>query len=341
MRQVLCASLLLAVLPTALLAVPGTPDRIRAATLLVPYFETGVDPATHPDDTLLAVMSVMSDQMIHVQVWDVDGHPVALYRNVLLHSSETWDAAMRDLINSASPAVRTALRAGSFYRGFVTIDAVTAATGLHPLQAAYPFSPHNYLEGYVYYTRLSKGSANGLSMVPLEYVDAAMDSFLRDFYPGGSREEIDANSRMCATQLSGGHPCAGDSNDVVDRVHFRQFGSGPLNGTTRIVLFTWEPYRTGQGPSMICDNPAEGCSSSYPLKVYAPGGSVALDTMVRLDHVVNVFDVTGPTSAWVSIWNVPDIGNDLQVYGFSFNSAAPGFDPSLTWDAIFEAYIIP
>ena len=344
MRRALWASLMLVVLPTAALAIPGTPDHIRAASLLVPYFSTGIDSAAHPDDTLLVVTNEFSaDQIIHVQVWDRDGHAVALSTNILLHGFQTWDSAMRDFIGTASPTVKGQLTVGDFYTGFVTIDAVSATTSMNPLQSAYPFSDHNYLEGYIYYTRLAEGSANGLSMVPLEAVSSGLDAYLRDFYPYGSREEIDADARLCADQLAKGiSPCTGDSNGVTDRIHFRQFGLTALNGTTKLVIFTWEPFITGAGPSVICDQPMSGCASDYPFKVYRPDGTLTIDTTVRLNHVVNTITLVGfNTSGWASIWNIPNIGADLQVYGFSFNSANPASGPSQSWDAIFEAYIIP
>lgn len=344
MRRVLCASLLLATLPAALYANPGTPDHIRAASLLVPYFSTGIDSSVHPDDTLLVVTNEQNaDQIIHVQVWDRDGHAVALQINILLHAFQTWDTAMRDFIATASPTVKAQLTVGAFYTGFVTIDAVTGGTSMNPLQGGYPFSAHNYLEGYIYYTRLAEGSANGLSMVPLEAVSPSVDAYLRDFYPGGSREEIDADGRLCAAQLANGiSPCTGDTNGVLDRVHFRQFGFLPFNGTTKLVVFTWEPFITGAGPSVICDAPMSGCASDYPFKLYRPDGSTVIDTTVRLNHVVNTFTLVGyDTSGWASIWNIPNIGADLQVYGFSFNSANPASGPSQSWDAIFEAYIVP
>ncbi len=346
MRRVLVASLLLAALPAAVLAIPGTPDRVPAASLLVPYFQTGVVATAHPNDTLLAINNAFGgDQLVHLQVWDIDGNAVALSQNVVIPGLSTYSLAMRDLINSASAGVKAALALGDFYYGFITIDAVTATTGMNPLQGGYPFSPNNVLEGYIYYTRLSEGSANGLAMVPLERVDPSIDGLLVDFYPaGGSREEIDANARRCVDQLAKGtSPCTGDGNDVIDRIHFRQFGSAPtaLNGTTRVVLFTWDTFKTGMGPSVICDDPMASCANEYPFKVYRPDGTLASDITKRLDHVVNWFDIVGPSSAWVSIWNVPDIGNDLQVYGFAFNSANPPDGVSQSWDAIFEAYILP
>src|SRR5687768_12770640 len=106
-------------------AVAGTPDRVPAASLLVPFLETGIDSFTHPHNTLLVVTNRRpANRTIHYHVWDIDGNPTALNGNVTLGPSATWNVAMRDLLNGAAPAVRTQLTTGPFYRGFVTIDAV-------------------------------------------------------------------------------------------------------------------------------------------------------------------------------------------------------------------------
>ncbi len=54
----LCAFLVLLSLLTLAgpaLAVPGATDRVPAASLLVPFFETGTNSTTHPHDTILVV----------------------------------------------------------------------------------------------------------------------------------------------------------------------------------------------------------------------------------------------------------------------------------------------
>ncbi len=340
-RRALCAILLFAILPAAAVAIPGTPDRVPAATLLVPYFETGIDPAVHPDDTLLAVTNALpGDRWIHVQVWDRDGDAVELARNVQLHGFETWDRALRDLIASSPPAVRAALRVGAFYRGFVTVDAVTEPTPHTPIEEGFTFSADNALVGYAYYTRLAEGSANGLAMVPLEAVDPGIDAYLRDFYPGGHREEIDHDSRICADQLARQVPCTRDVNDLIEHIDFRQLGLPALGGTTRLVVFAWDAFATGAGISVRCDSDPS-CASAYPFRVHRADGSLAVDTTLRLDHVVNVVDVALPTSGWASISNLPAGGGDLEVYAFSIDSARPPSGPSRSWDAIFEASIAP
>lgn len=342
-----CFLLLALTLAAPALAIPAATDRVPAATLLVPFFETGINATTHPHDTLLVVTNAGPGLTIHYHVWDIDGSATGLNGNIALAALESWSAAMRDLINTAAPAVRTQLTEGSFYRGFVTIDVVTAATALSPLQGGYPFGTANLLEGFIYYTRLSQGSANGLAMVPLESVPAATDSFMRGFYStGDNREEIDSTARFCAQQLStnpaGTTACneAADDRDV-DRFHLRIFRSTPLTGTSRAVIFAWKPGLVG-GPSVFCDsNP---CASSYTFRQRNEAGALVQNTTIRLDHVVNVIEnsqITGTLAGWLSVFDVPNVQIDTQVYAFSFNSAAPAGNPNLTWDAIFEGYIAP
>jgi hypothetical protein len=347
-RAIFTVCLALLALAAPALAVPGATDRVPAATLLVPFFETGIDSGTHPHDTLLVVTNwLFADITFHYHVWDVDGNATGLNSNITLDDLDTWSAAMRDLINGAAPAVRAQLTEGSYYRGFITIDVVTAGTALSPRQAAYPFGTTNALEGFIYYTRLSQGSANGISMVPLEQVPASTDSFMRGFYSGGdNREEIDSTARFCAQQVAtdpgGTTSCSTGSDDSdIDRFHLRIFRSGPLSGASRAVVFTWRPGLAG-GPSVYCDtNP---CDSDYVFRQYDETGTVVQNTTIRLDHVVNVIedsDLVGTSAGWISIFDVPNVQIDSHVYALSFNSAAPAGNPNLTWDAIFEGYIIP
>lgn len=329
-------------------AVPGSPDRVPGASLLVPFFETGVNSTTHPHDTLLVVTNwLFADVIIHYHVWDIDGTATGLNGNITLGQLDSWSVALRDLINPASGAIKTQLTEGDYYRGFITIDAVTAATSNNPRQGGFPFRNDNALEGFIYYTRLSQGSANGLAMIPLEYVPNTANGLVREFYSGGgSREEIDSSARICAGQLALGEACTatGDDDGVVDRIHLRHFGSVPLNGRSRLVVFAWNTFTSGGGPSALCEANPGNCSGggiNYPYKRYDENGTLLIDDTVRLDHVVNVIEVGGTSAGWVSIWDVVNYQNDTQIYAFSFNSANPAGDPNLTWDAIFEGYIVP
>jgi hypothetical protein len=349
MRRSICGPILLLLLlacAAPALAIPGATDRVPAATLLVPFFETGINSTTQPHDTLLVVTNwLLGTTTFHYHVWDIDGNPTALQGNVSLTSLQSWSAAMRDLLNTASPAVRTQLTQGAFYRGFMTLDAVTAPTVLNPQQPDYPFSSSNALEGFIYYTRLSQGSANGLAMVPLEELPATTDTYLSGFYKSSDhREEIDSTARECAQKLATGVACDPAASDGdLDRFHLRVFRSTPLNGSSRGIVFTWHPGTT-RGPSIFCDTPANGCASFYTYRQYDESGGIVQDTTIRLDHVVNVIEgvqITGSQAGWISILDVPNAGLDTQVYAFSTNSAFPSGNPNLTWDAIFEGYLVP
>jgi hypothetical protein len=319
------------------LAIPGITDRVPAASLLVPFFETGIDVATHPHDTIVVVTNTSLDTVIiHYQVWDIDGYATILEGNVTLSRLQSWSVAMRDLIagSRGRPPAQEQLTQGSFYRGFVTVDAVTAPTFSTPRESGFPFSSANVLEGYIYYTRLSQGSASGMPMIALEAAPA-YDRSIHDFYKQGRREEMDYDARVCGPSTS----CvAGAGLQRIDRIDLRHFGSPALNGRSRLVVFAWDTSREGLGPSRLCD--VLGCSAWYVLTRYDEVGNQLGDGTIRLDHVVNVLEVDAPESGWLSIWNLPSVDHDLQVFAFSVNAASPAGNPNLTWDALFEGTLL-
>lgn len=319
--------------------IPGATDKVRSASLLVPFFEVGVDVTTHPHDTLLVVFG-MAAAKFHYHVWDIDGNAVALYGNIDLASAEGWSASLRDLINSASGAVKTALTdaSGNYYRGFVTIDVVTADTTLSPTEAGYPLGTANSLEGYIYYVRILEGSSNALTMIPIEEVGTGVDNYLHGFYGSSDgREEIDVEGRACAAELATGGTCS--AHNTINRVRSRVFLSPALNASTRIIIFLWDTGET-EGISTFCDtNP--NCASTYTYRRYDEAGNMVQDTDIRLDHVVNVIDVTGTENGFVSIWEIPSGVGDWQVYAFSITNAKPSSGTSANWDAILESYIYP
>ncbi len=325
-------------------AVAGTPDRVRGASLLIPFFQTGIDAAVNPDDTLWVVTNTGGQNFtIHFQVWDVEGEASGVDGNIVLGANESWSQAMRDLLShNAEPADLDQLRRGGFYRGFVTIDLVTASTHLLPTEADYPFNNgSNPLEGVIYYTRLSQGSANGLPMVPLEAVSDQIDEYLRGFYSNGDRrEEIDIEARVCAANKVRDLGCVpGGFDHDIDRIDLRHFGSQPLNGASTLVVFAWLPGVTG-GPSTICAQRGN-CDETYTYRRYDEQGVLQTSFAVSLDDVVTVINVPAIASGLVSIQEIPSIDENLQIYAFALNSASPDDNPALTWDAIFEACIVP
>ncbi len=318
-------------------AVPGVTDRVPAASLLVPFFEVGIDSGTNPHDTLLVVTNGWpGTYTIHYHVWDIDGVATDIQGNITLGGKDTWAISMRDLIAVASSSDRAQITDGDFYRGFVTIDHVTSATTKNPIETGYPFGNNNYFEGFIYYVRLLEGSSNGLPMVPIEAVGSGVNNLLQDFYQGDNREEIDSDARACADQLTKGLACSGDANHLMYYIDSRVYLDPSLNGESRVIIFTWAPGMLYGGPSVFCD--ANPCDSSYSYYRFDEDGNLEEGTLIRLDHVVNVIEVSGNENGWVSVEDIPSGLIDMQVYGFSINSAQPG-SISANWDAIFESYI--
>ena len=340
MKKYIILSLALwAIFSPKVFAVPGITDKVPGATLIVPFFEVGIDSSVHSNDTLLVVTNLGSaNQMVHYEVWDIDGNPTGINGNFSLNSKQSQSFSLRLLTNSATEAQKAQLTAGEFYHGFMTFDAVTAAPKNPPNAGCYPFSSNNWLKGYIYYVRLLEGSSNGIDMISIESVDDSVHPYLQDFYQGDQREEIDAYARGCANALAtGGNGC--EPVVTVGEIVSRVFQDPNVNGRSRIILFMWDP-EYNYGLSVLCQN-TNYCPASYPLEYYSESGALVQRSSVRLDHVVNIIDVSGSESGWVSIKDIPGSVGAFQMFAFSFNSANPpasaGFAAS--WDAIFESFI--
>jgi len=320
--------------------IPGATDRVKAASLLVPFFEVGI---SSPHDTILVVNSASTiDRIIHYEVWSIDGVATDLvWGNETLDPGETWAVSMADLISTkASASDKTLLTDGAYYHGFVTIDLVSSSTDRTPKGTGYPFQNSNYLEGYIYYARLLQGSANGLDMIPIEYVGSSVDANLRDFYQtGDSREQIDSRARQCAEALIYGETsCPPDSS--INHTDSRVYLDPSFNAASRIIIFTWAPNtsHSTEGPSVYCDTAP--CASTYTYIRRDEDGVVRHTQNIRLDHVVNIIDVTGTRNGWVRIYDIPSAEGAFQFFAFSFNSASSA-NISTNYDAIFESYIMP
>jgi len=307
-------------------AVLGIPDHVPAATLIVPYFEVGINSATHPHDTLPVVTNAFFGTVtVHYEIWDVFGNLVDAFGNFTLGPIQTAPFSMRSLIAPLSGSQKTQLTDGAFYRGFVTYDVVTAPTDWWPTNASYPFGFDNVLEGWIYYVRLPEGSSNGLSMLPVEATPGGTPFELTDFYQfGDGREEFDATARASVESLSRGGSVV--SNPQIARVRSRVYLTPANNASSKIIIFAFPQQGFFVPPGVV------------PYKRYDESGNLLQDTTVNLDRVVNVIQVSGTSNGFVSIWDIPDA---FSTYGFSINTANPGFDPSLTWDAIFESFILP
>ncbi|EFK06401.1 conserved hypothetical protein [delta proteobacterium NaphS2] len=321
-------------------AIPGATDKVPAATLVVPFFET--DMAGGIKDTLVVVTNAFdSTDHVHWEVWDIDGNLSGIYGNFTLGPFETWVQSMRAIISAASTSAKFQLTVGNVYRGFVTFDMVSSYTDSAPIWEDYPFDFYNDLEGYVYYTRLTEGSANGLNMIPLEYVGSSVDDFLNGFYQeDDGREQFDSDARACAEAIIYGYTCP-YSEDMY-QIDSRVFLNPGLSAESRIILFAWSTWWDGSGgggPSDICSYYGD-CATAYPYIRFDEAGNAEQDTTISLHHVVNVINVSGTKNGWVSIWDVPSGINNGQIFAFSFNSASPP-SASTNWDAIFESYMIP
>ncbi len=256
---------------------------------------------------------------------------------------------MRDLINASSPAVRTQLTEGAFYRGFITIDVVTAATALNPREPAYPFGTTNALEGFIYYTRLSQGSANGLAMVPIENVPATTDSFMTRVLqqrrrPGRDRLDRRASAPTRSPRTLRVRPPVrpGRMTRDIDRFHLRIFRSTPLTGTSRAVIFAWRPGLVG-GPSIFCDH--QSLRVELHLSPVRPSGQR------RAGHHETPRPRGQRDRERLTVRHRGRLDLDFRraQRRRSTPTSTPSrstrrirrANPNLTWDAIFEGYILP
>ncbi len=330
-------------------AVYGVDDQIPAASLIVPFFEVGIDAAQNPHDTLPIVFNRSNgSQRIHWEMYNRDAARVR-WGNVQIAPGGSWNGSFRDLIAVASAGQKAQLADGDFYRGFMTIDHVTSTTSLSPFDDGYPFANGNDLLGYVYYLRLAEGSANGLSMVHLEAVPTSLPLQIHGFYRSDDgREEIDILARDCARRAMAGSEystavCNTDSESRM-RIRSRVFRSDAVNGKTRVILFAWDTSRpTAGGPSAICtDFPFLLCPTSFETTFVNGGGSFVFEA-VEFQRVVNIIEVDPsiPGSGEHIIRALEDPDNSMQVYAFAFNSAQPAGNPNINWDAIFPSSIEP
>lgn len=324
-------------------AVLGIPDRVPGSTLIVPMFEVGIDAVANPHDTYAVVWNRSNTTInVHYVVWDIDGHS-ALQGNFVLNTAVSNSLSLRLLIDPAPQAVKDQLTDGAFYHGFMTFDEVTGPTSVLPTNASYPFASTNALEGFIYYVRLEQGSTNGLSMISLEAVGSVTNDSLHGFYQNGDdREEIDADARHTAEALSRGQAPPATGSQTIDRIHNRVYSVESMLGFTKVVIFAWPEgggYCLGSTPC----GPTIQAYQVYPSKWYNEAGTILIDTTLSLNHVVNIFVISSPTgwgntSGIASLW---DFLNGWEVYAFTINSANPANNPLLTWDAVFESFIVP
>ena len=163
-------------------AITGTPDKVPAATLIVPLMESSA--VGGPENTLIVVdySCGFFSPTIHWELWDIDGNLTGIQGNVALGPFEDWVIDMAAIVAAATPSQAVQLLDGDFYRGFLTIDAVSASTTLSPTDDSYPILNYNCFTGDVYYVRLTEGAANGINMIHVEAASTSANVFQRSFY---------------------------------------------------------------------------------------------------------------------------------------------------------------
>jgi hypothetical protein len=310
-------------------AVLGTPDHVPAATLIVPFFEAGIDPVANPQDTLPVITNVCTSTLtVHYETWDRGGNLTSIsnpantvWGNLTIASGETRAFSLRAVVNTGIPATIAQFTEGAFYRGFMTFDVVSSSTSDWPLLIGYPFSSLNCLIGQIYYTRLSEGSSNGLPMVAIESTPGGTNSYLHGFYQSSDdREQIDQDARYSAEQMTrGGSPGANPAG-WIQRIQSRLYLE-PVNGATSRVIVT------NCGPGTVSYARRDGT------------GTIVDSGTINLNRYVNIIDFSGSGSGWLNLAYIP--AQNWGVYAFSLNAASPPGHPELTWDAIFESFILP
>lgn len=312
-------------------AVLGTPDKVPSATLIVPLMEKSI---SGPENTLIVAdyLCANPSQVIHWELWDIDGNLTGLQGNVTIGQWEDWSSDMGSIVGTASPAQLTQLTDGDFYRGFLTIDLVTASTTETPGSASYPLQDTNCLTGYVYYVRLTEGAANGINMIHIETANSSADDFLEGLYRGDdNREEIDADARYFSLRMLNAQITGQDSNDKIDFTWSRVFLNPGNSGKSRIVLWTW---CTTSCPGTNV-SPSADSGGPFPYWLTNESGVQVQSTTIMLDHVVNIIDVTGTQNGTVWINDIPD---GFHIYGFVSNAAEGSAQE--TWEAMFETTIM-
>lgn len=315
---------------TAANATLGVADPKPAGTLVVPMVEAN---PFGSQDTLIVVNNVSAAPvLIHVEFWDVNGVRIpSLAFNHTLAAHDVFALGSAAFLAGASPGVKVQLTdVDGFYRGFATIDAVTEAPTGAPTALDYPLLNANVLEGWIYYVRLFDGSSNGISALHVEATgvdDVPFDgNFLEGFYNTiDNREELDEGARLCIDALAfGAGVCeAGGSNGIVN-FDVRIFTEAVLNGSTRAILFAWNPG--GSAPS-----------GSATFTRFDESGGVVDAGALPVNRVVSVFPFTGEPNGWAALQ--ASVGEESELYSFTFNAANP--DVSRNWDAIFTNPIVP
>ena len=313
-------------------AITGTPDKVPAATLIVPLMESSA--VGGPENTLIVVdySCGFFSPTIHWELWDIDGNLTGIQGNVALGPFEDWVIDMAAIVAAATPSQAVQLLDGDFYRGFLTIDAVSASTTLSPTDDSYPILNYNCFTGDVYYVRLTEGAANGINMIHVEAASTSANVYQTGFYRStDQREAFDADARYYSSRQTHGLATGADPNDLLDYTRSRVFLDPSLNGHSRIVLWTWCPVWCGSTTNI---SPSADSGGSFGYLRTDESGAVVENTTIDLNHVVNIIDVSGTENGTVIIQDIPQ---GFNIYGFVSNAAEGSAQE--TWEAMFETLI--
>lgn len=316
-------------------AVVGIPDRVPAATLLVPFFEVGVESG---EGTLLVITNQgHTDSILHCTVWDRDGNPQAS-QNISINNHAEWHISMSewlDALELLNPGIKANLQVENYYWGYITFDSVSEATVLNPYDDGYPFAENNDFTGWIYYVDLLQGKSNGMCMVPIEAVTSSVTQVLQTgFYDNihdTSREEINGQARYYAHALT-----TGQSYSEPDYMEMfgRFYQDEALKGNTRVIIWRYFPLEHGAI--------ATKCDNAY---IKSETGETTTPS-ITLNHVVNVIDIADYTTAeefpagWIYLFfkqNITTYPLLHETYAFTVNSA--NYEASLNWMALFEMQI--
>ncbi len=85
---------------TPSVAIWGTLDKVPGSTVILPFFEVGIDEVLNPHDTRPVIhnQGVGGSVTVHWEVYDIDGGAL-FWGDQIIVSTGSWSFSMRTLIN--------------------------------------------------------------------------------------------------------------------------------------------------------------------------------------------------------------------------------------------------
>ncbi len=103
----------------------GTLDQVPGSTVILPFFEVGINSAQNPHDTLPTIYNSGSDLIVHWEAYDIDGI-ARFWGDQTIDAVATWAFSMRSLINNHASQGPTV--AVPFFRSPVSSTTNTASS---------------------------------------------------------------------------------------------------------------------------------------------------------------------------------------------------------------------